>query len=78
MNHELTTVAWLHGKQVPVTVAYDLDGYKPIGMWVMDEAFNDITVEIDEAEYGLLYARACEHVAESMTEAAEMMAEGER
>ena len=78
MNHELTTVAWLHGKQVPVTVAYDLDGYKPCGLWVFDETFNDVTLEIDEAEYDLLYAKACTHVAESMTEAAEMAADMER
>ena len=66
MNHELTTSVWMHGKKVPCTVAYDLDGYKPCGLWVMDEAFNDVTIEIDEAEYDKLYNEACTHVAEAI------------
>lgn len=64
MSHEFKTVAFVKdtagiSRQVPVTVAYELDGYKPLGLWVYDEAGADRTTEISEAEYDVLYSKAC-------------------
>ena len=57
MTNELETVAWvLEGDrhvQAPVVVSYELDGYRPIGLWVQDEHGSDITCLIEEAEYDI-------------------------
>lgn len=64
------TVAWVddNGRtvQIPVTVSYELDGYKPIGLWVSDEAGNDRTLDMHEAEYDVLYMKALDKVAEDL------------
>ena len=82
MQNELETVAWLktgnRHVQVPVTVCFELDGYKPLGLWVEDEHGADITTEIEQSEYDLLVEKAERHAVEQYTEVAEMMSEGER
>lgn len=75
--NELETVAWLkQGErhvQVPVVVCYELDGYKPIGLWVSDELGIDITPLISQDEYDLLYSKAMADAIEYMADAADMM-----
>lgn len=70
MNHEFETVAWVDHKgravQIPVTVTYELDGYKPLGLWVYDEDGKDRTLDMTEAEYDLLYMKACDQVADNL------------
>lgn len=68
---EFPTKAWVKDpagitRQIDVTVSYDLDGYKPIGLWVFDEAGADRTLDMTEAEYDILYAKACDKVADDM------------
>lgn len=68
--NEFETVAWIKqdgiARQSPVTVSYELDGFKPLGLWVEDEHGNDVTLDIEEAEYDLLYMKACDKVAEDL------------
>lgn len=77
MSNELETVAWLKQGdkhvQVPVIVCYELDGYKPLGLWVQDKHGNDITTDIEQDEYDLLYSKAMANAVEYMCEAADMM-----
>lgn len=74
---EFKTVAWLGGKQFPVTVAYEADGYKPLVYGVF-HGDKDVTWELAKDEYALIYQKVGAHILESMTEAAEIAAEGER
>lgn len=81
--NELETVAWLKGAegyhvQVPVVVCFELDGFRPLGLWVEDERGSDITTELEQSEYDLLVEKAERHAVEYMCEAAEMNCEGER
>lgn len=81
--NQLETVAWLKGAdgwhvQVPVTVCFELDGYRPINLCVEDERGNVITGALDKSEYYLLVEKATRHAVEYMTESAETNCEGER
>ena len=76
--NEFETFADIDGERGMVTVCYELDGYKPIGMWVSNEFGVDITLAMDETEYDKLYEEACQDAAESMACAAESYCEGER
>ncbi len=60
---------------IPVSITYELDGYKPLGLWVADEHGNDITEEIQADEYDRLYQYAYTRVIDNMTDAAEYMEE---
>lgn len=77
--NELETVAWVevNGRhvQLPVLLSYELDGYVPLGLWVSDEDGNDITEQIDPAEYAILHEKAERHSLEYMTEAADYLME---
>ena len=73
MNEEFETE--LNGE--PVTVCFEVDGYKPLGLWIMD-SHGDITDTVSEADYDRLYQQACTHVVESMADAADMVAGMER
>lgn len=80
--NEFETVAWIKqngiARQFHVTVSFELDGFKPLGLWVEDEHGNDVTLDIEEAEYDLLYEKACKKAVEDMVCAAEYEFEGER
>lgn len=87
MNYSFETKAWAKSfvndhaaitRLIPVTVSYKLDGNKPIGLWVYDEAGNDRTLDMTEAEYDLLYEKACKKAVEDMVCAAEDYCEVER
>ena len=83
MNHEFQTVAFVKDpagitRQIPVTVSYELDGYKPLGLWVYDALDRDITCDMTEAEYDLLYSKACDRTADAIACAIETATEGER
>lgn len=78
MSYEFKTLAEIDGEKKSVTVSYELDGYKPLGLWAEDEDWNDVTLEISEAEYDRLYEIACEKAAEDMACAAEAYFEWER
>lgn len=77
MSREFRTVAWLGPKQVPVTVVYEADGNNPLvyGVFHGDE---DVTCDLAQPEYDLIYQKVGTHILESMTDAAEIAAEGER
>lgn len=78
MDHEFETYADIDGERGPVVVSYDLDGYKPIGLWVSTLDDVDITIQIPESEYDRLYELACKKAAENLACAAENHFEGER
>lgn len=63
---------------IPVTVAYELDGHKPIGLWIYDETGADRTLDMTESEYDRLYEIARKKAAEDLVCAAEFDCEGER
>ena len=77
MTSNFRTVAWLDGKQVPVTVCYEEANGKPIVYGVF-HGDKDVTWDIAKDEYALIYQKVQAHILESMTEAAEIAAEGER
>lgn len=74
---ELETEAWVntqHGTiKLPVIVSYELDGYKPIGLWISDEDGSDITCDVPQDEYDRIYEQATRQAIEYMTDAADMM-----
>lgn len=78
MSYEFETIAEIDGEKKSVTVSYELDGYKPLGLWAEDEYGNDVTLVISEAEYDRLYEIACGKAAEDMACAAEAYFDGER
>ena len=52
----------------PVTCLYEIDGYKPIGLYVVDDDGVDITFVVPEAEYDRLYGEVCQLVAADIKE----------
>lgn len=81
MSSEFKTVAWVddNGRtvQIPVTVRYEELAGKPIVYGVF-HGDKDVTWELAKDEYALIYQKVGAHILESMTEAAEIAAEGER
>lgn len=83
MTHELETVAWVNdaagmARMIPVTVSYELEGYKPLGLWIYDKDGTDRTLDMTQDEYDILYQKACDDAADNIRGAAEAVAEGER
>ena len=79
MNDEYETYADIDGERGPVVVAYEVDRYKPLIYGIFHpETDEDLTAEITEPEFDRIYMEVSQHIIESMTEAAEMTAQGER
>jgi hypothetical protein len=66
MSHEFEDYADIEGERGLVTVTFDVDGYKPLGLWVSNEYDVDVTELLSVNEYDRLYAKACELVADEI------------
>lgn len=77
--NELETEAWVNTKhkltKLPVVACYELDGYKPVGLWISDEDGSDITCDVTQDEYDRIYEQAMREAIEYLTDAADMMEE---
>lgn len=59
----------------PVTVCYEVDdnGYKPLLYGMFDENDNDVTNEVTDQSCDMVYEAACQHIFDTMSDAADMM-----
>lgn len=60
MNNEYEGHAYVKNTPWPVTCYYELDGIKPLGLYICDLAGKDITESVPESEYDRLYNEVCE------------------
>lgn len=80
MTHELETVAWVNdaagmARMIPVTVSYELEGYKPLGLWIYDKDGTDRTMDMTQDEYDILYLKVCDNAADNIRAALEVAKE---
>lgn len=78
MDNEYEGFADIDGERTPVTCYYELDGYKPLGLYICNPEGVDITECVPESEYDRLYMEACDDIAGTMADAADMVAGMER
>jgi hypothetical protein len=76
---EFSTHAFIDGERLEVVASYETDGFQPMIYGIFAKADDeDLTLLISEDQFDRIHEEVSQHIIERMTEAAEMMAEGDR
>ena len=75
MEESYEGYADIDGERISVTCYYELDGYKPLGLYICNTDDADITASVPESEYDRLYNEAMQDAVSTMTDAADYLTE---